>query len=253
MKKESIYNFNNCLKVLIGEIRKYSQSKELKSKKKKKEESKMTQFVKYLCSLNRSFFQSKMKLLWPKNKFTKNFMNSLENFSFDEIIPLIIEILCGNFSKAKKLFISDENNRPIIFYLLPINDKKNILFSICIRIDYNNKSFANEYIYFLAITEECEYKNYIEEFQNKINLEKNKNKYPEIKFDKIGLYSNHNMFFEKVVKDEITKLDICFPVKKIELYHEIVFDKNNVSGGLKNDPNEFQSNEINNIIDLIKG
>ena len=202
MKKDSIYNYSSCIKILIGEIRQYNQSKEIKSKKKKKIQqiSQMNIFIDYMNSLNGTFIQSKMKLLWQKNKLTKYFLQSLVDYSYDEIIPLLIEILCGNFSKAEKKFIIDKNKKPVIFFLLPFNKIKNILFCICIRTDISNKLFGNEYIYFLSICQENEYKNHIEAFINKISLEKNNKKFPEVPFDKIGLYSNKICFLKRLKK-----------------------------------------------------
>ena len=169
MKKQSIYNYNSCINLLLGEIKKYYQNQERKSKKRKKkdEPSKMTKFINYIQSINGTFSGSKIQFLWNKNKLSKNFIASLNNYSFDDIIPKVIEILCGNFTKAKKKYISDKNKKPVIFYLLPLNNLNNILFSICIRKDINNKSLGYEYIYFLSICEENQNKKY---FQNFIKL-----------------------------------------------------------------------------------
>ena len=175
MLKESIYNYNNCINVLIGEIKRYNQNNEAKKKKLKKRDqlTQMSKFILYINSLNRTFIGSKMKLLWGKNKITKNFITLIKNYSFDDIIPLMIEILCGNFSKTKKKFIADTNNKPIIFYLIPFNKNKSILFSICIRADINNKNIGYEYIYFISICEENEFKIDSEDFINKLNKEEN--------------------------------------------------------------------------------
>ena len=253
MKKQSIYNYNSCINILLGEIKKYYQNQERKGKKRKKkdEPSQMTKFINYIQSINGTFSGSKAQFLWNKNKLSKNFITLLNDFSFDDIIPKIIEILCGNFTKAEKKHISDKNKKPVIFYLIPLNNLKYILFSICIRKDFNNKSLGYEYIYFLSICEENQYKKNAEDFINKITKEEKNSKFPEVPFDKIGLYSNHNMFFEKIKKDEITNIEICFPVNKIELYHEIIFDKivqNKNIIELKNNSEDFQSNILNNSI-----
>ena len=219
MKKDSIYNYSDCIKILVGEIKQYNKNKEHKFKKSKKNKkieasSKMSKFINYIKSLNGTFISSKMNLLWQKNKLTKNFIKSLENYDYDDTIPLLIQLLCGNFSNSEKKFISNDNSRPIIFYLLPINKKDYILFCLCIRLDINNKSIGNEYIYFLDICEENKFKKLAEDFIIKISSEKNQIKFPEVLFDKIGIFSkNHNMFFEKVLKDENTNLEICFPFK----------------------------------------
>ena len=138
MKKDSIYNYSDCIKILVGEIKQYNKNKEQKFKKSKKNKkieasSKMSKFINYIKSLNGTFISSKMNLLWQKNKLTKNFIKSLENYDYDDTIPLLIQLLCGNFSHSEKKFISNENSRPIIFYLLPINKKDYILFCLCIR------------------------------------------------------------------------------------------------------------------------
>ena len=203
MKKDSIYNYSDCIKILVGEIKQYNKNKEQKFKKSKKNKkieasSKMSKFINYIKSLNGTFISSKMNLLWQKNKLTKNFIKSLENYNYDDTIPLLIQLLCGNFSNSEKKFISNDNSRPIIFYLLPINKKDYILFCICIRLDINNKSIGNEYIYFLDICEENKFKKLADDFIFKISSEKNKIKFPEVLFDKIGLFSkNHNMFLKK--------------------------------------------------------
>ena len=59
------------------------------------------------------------------------------------------------------------------------------------------------------------------------------------------------MFFKKVEKDENSNLIICFPITKIELYHEIIFDKINQNKKvieLKNNADDFKSNILNNSI-----
>ena len=243
MKRKTIYEYNSCMQLLIGEVKILN--------KKLKKLSPMEKFINYMISINGTFIHSKMKLLWTKNKLTKFFLESIKDYDFNDIVPLIIEILCGNFSKAKKKFISDKNNKPIIFYLIPFNKNQNILFNICIRADLRNDSIAHEYIYFMTICEESEFKEYTEKFINKISLEKNKNKFPEVPFDKIGLYSNYNMFFKKIEKDEKEKLDICFPIENIILIKEIIFDKiipNKKEVKLKNIHNYFKSNVLNNSI-----
>ena len=247
MKKDSIYNYSDCIKILVGEIKQYNKNKEQKFKKSKKNKkieasSKMSKFINYIKSLNGTFISSKMNLLWQKNKLTKNFIKSLENYDYDDTIPLLIQLLCGNFSHSEKKFISNENSRPIIFYLLPINKKDYILFCICIRLDINNKSIGNEYIYFLDICEENKFKKLADDFIFKISSEKN------ILFDKIGIFSkNHNMFFEKVLKDENTNLEICFPFKQIELKFEIIFDKD-IQDKAINDANDFKLNLLNSSV-----
>ena len=54
MKKQSIYNYNSCINLLLGEIKKYYQNQERKSKKRKKkdEPSKMTK----LYTINKWYF-----------------------------------------------------------------------------------------------------------------------------------------------------------------------------------------------------
>ena len=84
MKKDSIYNYSDCIKILVGEIKQYNKNKEQKFKKSKKNKkieasSKMSKFINYIKSLNGTFISSKMNLLWQKNKLTKNFIKSLEN------------------------------------------------------------------------------------------------------------------------------------------------------------------------------
>jgi hypothetical protein len=131
---------------------------------------------------------------------------------------------------------------------LPINKKDYILFCLCIRLDINNKSIGNEYIYFLDICEENKFKKLAEDFIIKISSEKNQIKFPEVLFDKIGIFSkNHNMFFEKVLKDENTNLEICFPFKQIELKFEIIFDKD-IQDKAINDANDFKLNLLNSSV-----
>ena len=254
MKKNLIYKLEENISSLKIEITKFK--KHLKNESKK--EIKMSQFIKYFDSVGNTFFNTRLELIWVNSILTQKFLTDISSFSFNDIIPLILKILCGNFDgviKKKKLVdLKKPNQKLISFYLLPLHSNKNlkILFSLCLKAhQFSDK--VSTHIIFLSISQESEYEKEAKLFYNQV---KNDDiNFPFINYDKSGLLTSEILISHKIT-DKNTGIEICYPLQYIPIKNNEIFDSKIIHRNLikiSNNPNDFLINDLNdNLIDQIE-
>ena len=126
--------YEENLETLLREVTHY---KRTNFKKETRNGIKTKHFLKYFESCNNSFMNTPLDLVWCFNYLTEKFLEDISSIDYEEIIPLIIQLLCGDFKntnkKKKMVDLRQENQKICSFYLLPLNPKsnQNILFSLC--------------------------------------------------------------------------------------------------------------------------
>ena len=242
-KNQSKYDEN--LSKLTREVINY---KHTFFKKETRKIIKMKHFLKYFESCNNSFMNTPLDLLWCHNYLTQRFLEDISQQEYDDIIPLIIQLLTGDFqnaTKKKKLVDLRKPNQKICsFYLLPLNEKSNdnILFCLCLK---GNSPSSN--IYFLSISHNWDFEDVAKEFLEKINEDNN---FPIVEFDKNGIYSEEILFSHKE-KDKLSDRIICYPLKNIDLTNNTIFARSFIHRKevlIYNDANDFKVNKKNEMI-----
>ena len=131
IKSQSKYEEN--LSTLTREVTHY---KHTYFKKETRKIIKIKHFLKYFESCNNSFMNTPLDLLWSLNCLTPKFLEDIASYDYDEIIPLIIQILTGDFKntiKKKKLVnLKKLNQKLCSFYFLPLKEKSNDNILFCI-------------------------------------------------------------------------------------------------------------------------
>ena len=136
VKTSSKSKYEENLSILLREVTHY---KHTYFKKETRDIIKIKHFLAYFESCHNSFMNTPIQPVWCLSFLTKKFLEDISQLTYEEIIPLIIQLLCGDFSNAvkkKKLVdLRKENQKLISFYLLPLNKKsnQNILFSLCLK------------------------------------------------------------------------------------------------------------------------
>ena len=244
-KNLNIYE-ENCL-ILEREVTHYRNTY---LKKESKKNIKIEHFLKYFESKNNSFTNTPLNLIWKNNCLTQNFLNDIAKLEYNDIIPLIIQLLIGDFSNTKKKEISNKSETIIqklySFYILPIEgySNSNILFCLCLQGEYSPSS----YIYFLSISS-SDYKEKALEFLDKINDDDDN--FPLVEFDKNGLHLVKEILFSHKEKDEKLGKIICYPLNDISLSSNRIFSRQIIHKKevlLFNDSNDFKDNELNESI-----
>ena len=107
MKKKKSSNgqskYDENLSTLYREVTNY---KHIYFKKETRKIIKTKHFLKYFESCNNSFMNTPLDLVWNNNYLTLNFLEDISSVEYDDIIPLIIQLLIGDFQntiKKKKL------------------------------------------------------------------------------------------------------------------------------------------------------
>ena len=219
-------------------------------KKETKKIIKTKHFLKYFESCNNSFMNTPLNLTWSLNYLTPRFLEDIANFTYDEIIPLIIQLLIGDFhnvvKKKKMVNLRKPSQKICSFYLLPINKNSNdnILFCLCLE----GQNSPSSVIYLLSISKNWDFEEIAKEFLDKINEDNN---FPLVEFDKNGIYLVDEILFSHKEKDEKDGRIICYPLKNIDISNNTLFTilfihKQPVS--IYNDKNEFKDNELNKSI-----
>ena len=262
-ENNNIYDFNKCYEKLFNEIKNF---KAKNFRKESKKSFKTIYFTKYIESIDYSLINSNISFLWSNNIFLEKFLSELELYP-DLIEPLekIVEVLCGNFSNSKKIqkmqkylkTYEYESNiylkqKLCSFYSIKLlNNKKQILFCICLKTDENsNSKTVSSFIYFLAITEEWNIeKESIDFIQN--NILSDDENFPYMEFEKSGFFIAKDLLFNN---KKINDIEICFPIKSITVENNTIFkfdiipDKKKELKPIRNYPEEFISPDINDSI-----
>ena len=252
MKKNSNLSKNKYkenLSILLREVTYY---KHANFKKETRNIIKTKHFLKYFESCHNSFLYTPLEFVWCLNDLSKQFLEDISDLEYEEIIPLIIQLLCGDFKNAvkkKKLIdLNQDKQKLCSFYLLPLNKtkNKNILFALCLK----GAKFVSSIIHFLSISTNLDFEEKALNFLDEINKDKN---YPIVDFDKNGIYLVDVILFSHKEKDTFSDTIICYPLKKLNLEDRKVFrivyiNKEPVSE--YNNPSDFMENELN--ISIIK-
>ena len=250
MKKEktkSKSKFEENLSILLREVTHY---KHTYFKKETKNIIKTKHFLKYFESCNNSFMNTPLELIWCFNYLKPKFLDDISELKYEEIIPLIIQLLCGDFKNAikkkKMVDLRQENQKICSFYLLPLSPKsnQNILFSLCLK---GKKNVSSE-IHFLSISTNWDFEETSQEFLNEINEDDN---YPLVNFDKNGIYLVEDILFSHKEKENINNTFIYYPLKNIDITENTIFETKIILGkptSIYNDPNDFKNNSLNESI-----
>ena len=242
-KQKSKYEEN--LSILLREVTYY---KHANFKKETKNIIKTKHFLKYFESCNNSFMNTPLDFVWCFNYLTEKFLEDISSLNYEEIIPLIIQLLCGDFKNTKKkkkmVDLKKENQKICSFYLLPLNPKsnQNILFSLCLK----GKQKISSEIHLLSMSTNWAFEEVAQEFLDKINNDKN---YPLIDYDKNGIYLVDEILFSH--KENINDTIICYPLKNIDITENKIFDSKKIGGkiiSIFNDSNDFKDNPSNESI-----
>ena len=234
-KAQSKYDEN--LSTLYREVTNY---KHIYFKKETRKVIKTKHFLKYFESCNNSFMNTPLDLVWNNNYLTPNFLEDISSIEYDDIIPLIIQLLIGDFQntiKKKKLVDLRKPNQKICsFYFLPLNNNvnKNILFALCLKGKYSPSSS----IHFLSISSNWDFEEKALEFLEEIN--NNNDEFPLVDFDKNGIYLVDEILFSHKEKDKFSDRIICYPLKNISI-HNVNY---NVDDFMTNQLNESIINQI---------
>ena len=154
---------------------------------------KMKHFLEYFNSCHNSFLNTPLELLWYLNYLTPQFLEDISKYDYDEIIPLIIQILIGDFKGAEKknkfMKLNKANKKLCSFYLLKINNKSNdnIFFCLCLE----GERSASTALYFLSISRNWDFEEIANKFYEKIEDDSN---FPIVEFDRIGLLESEILF-----------------------------------------------------------
>lgn len=244
-KQKSKYEEN--LEVLLREVTHY---KHTYFKKETRNVIKTKHFLKYFESCHNSFMNTPLDLVWCFNYLTEKFLEDISELNYEEIIPLIIQLLSGDFQnttkKKKMVNLRKENQKIISFYFLPINAKsnQNILFALCLK----GTKLISSTIHFLSISTNWDFESIAEEFLEKIN---NDDYYPLVDYDKSGIFLVDEILFSHKEKDLMNGTIICYPLKKVNIEENTIFMREFHYGcetKSYNDPNDFQTNPLNESI-----
>jgi len=182
-----------------------------------------------------------LNLLWSLNYLTQKFLEDISKLEYDDIIPLIIQLLIGDFNNAikkKKLVnLRDPNQKICSFYLLPIkkNSNDNILFCLCLE----GKNYISSSIHFLSISRNWDFEEIAQEFLKEINNDKN---IPLVEYDQNGLFLVDEILFSHKEKDELSGRIICYPLFKVNITN------NAKPEGGSHGANGFKNNDLNESI-----
>jgi len=246
--KSAKNSYEENLSLLTHEVTNY---KHTYFKKETRKIIKTKHFLKYFESCKNSFMNTPLDLLWSLNYLTPKFLEDISKLEYDDIIPLIIQLLIGDFNNAikkKKLVnLRDPNQKICSFYLLPIkqNSNDNIFFCLCLE----GTNYISSTIHFLSISRNWDFEEIAQEFLKKINDDKN---IPLVEYDQNGLFLVEEILFSHKVKDELSGRTICYPLTKLNIKNNTVFmikeyrHKKEVL--LFNDANDFKDNELNESI-----
>ena len=237
-----IYTYDDSFQQLLSEIKKF---KSTHFPKESNKIIKMTYFTRYLKYSKNTISNSKIDLIWSNNYFEDGFIEELEKFDvIDELLPKIMEILCGNFSSSKKIkkmrkYLPEQNlnselylkRKQCSFYSTKLyKTNKKILFCICLQKSCDE--FAEAGIYFVTITDEPNIELKGSEYIKNNIL--NDEKFPSIEFDKCAFYINKEILFSKEVKDSLSNnIIVSYPVKKIPLEKIIIFKRELINKKIK--------------------
>ena len=244
-KKQNIYEEN--LSTLTREVTHY---KHTYFKKETKNIIKIKHFLKYFESCNNSFMNTPLNLLWCFNYLTQKFLEDISKLEYDDIIPLIIQLLIGDFNNTTKkknlVNLRKQNTKICSFYFLPLNKESNdnILFCLCLE----GADSPSSSIYFLSISKNWDFKEIAQEFLDKINEDDN---FPIVEFDKNGIYLVDEILFSHKEKDEMSGRIICYPLKNVSMSNNKIFSKQYINRReilVYNDADDFKDNELNESI-----
>ena len=216
-KQQSKYEEN--LSILLREVTNY---KHTYFKKETRKIIKTKHFLKYFESCKNSFTNTPLNLVWPFNYLSEQFLTDISSLEYDEIIPFIIQLLIGDFQntiKKKKLVDLRKPNQKICsFYFLPLkSNNNNILFALCLE----GENSPSSSIHFLSIANNWDYEETALKFLEKVN---NDNNFPFVEFDKNGIYLVDEILFSHKEKDKLSDRIICYPLKKVDLSNNTIFD-----------------------------
>ena len=240
-RSKPISQYEQNLSILLREVTHY---KHTYFKKETRNVIKTKHFLKYFESCKNSFMNTPLDLVWCFNYLTDNFLADISELQYEEIIPLIIQILSGDFKNADKkkkiVDLKQENQKICSFYLLPLNPKSNqkILFALCLK---GSKTVSSE-IHFLAITTNWDYEEIAQKFLDKINKDDN---YPLVDYDKNGIYLVEEILFSHKEKEIISGSVICYPLKNIDITENKIFERKKILGiwtSIFNDSEDFKDN-----------
>ena len=245
MKNQPKSKYEENLSLLLREVTHYKHSN---FKKETKNIIKTKHFLKYFESCNNSFMNTPLNLVWCFNNLTEKFLEDISKLEYEEIIPLIIQLLCGDFSNAikkkKMVDLRQENQKICSFYLLPLNPKsnKNILFSLCLK---GSKLVSSE-MHFLGITTNWDFEELAQKFLDKVGGDNN---FPLVDYDKNGIYLVDEILFSH--KENINGVDICYPLKNIDINENKIFESKKIHGqiiSIFNNSEDFKNNPLNDSI-----
>jgi len=246
--KSAKNKYDENLSLLTHEVTNY---KHTYFKKETRKIIKTKHFLKYFESCKNSFINTPLDLLWSLNYLTPQFLEDISKLEYDDIIPLIIQLLIGDFNNAikkKKLVnLRDPNQKICSFYLLPIkqNSNDNILFCLCLE----GSNYISSAIYFLSISRNWDFDEIAQEFLKKINNDKN---FPLVEYDQNGIFLVDEILFSHKEKDELSGRTICYPLTKVNIKNNTVFMKMEYRHKKEvlvyNDANDFKDNELNESI-----
>ena len=114
-KSQSKYDEN--LSTLYREVTNY---KHTYFKKETRKVIKTKHFLKYFESCNNSFMNTPLDLVWNNNYLTPNFLEDISSVEYNDIIPLIIQLLIGDFQntiKKKKISGFEKTKSKNMFFL----------------------------------------------------------------------------------------------------------------------------------------
>ena len=226
---------------------------------------KTSYFTKYIENSGYSLENKKISFIWSGNTFLKKFLSQLELYpDFEESIKKIIEILCGDFSSSKKIkkflkYVNDYENESNIylcqklcsFYSIQLknNNKKKILFCICLQKDENTiQNTASAYINFISLTEEWNFEDDANEFINKYILSDDE-KYPFVEFDKSGFFMTKELLFNEVKK--VNNKEICYPLKNLSINNKTIFNTALINKKIYHFYNNIEDFIINDLHDML--
>ena len=266
-KKDSKINdiYEETLSTLNREVVYY---KLANFKKETRKIIKMKHFLSYFNSYNNSFLNTPLDLLWYLNYLTPKFLEDIAKYEYEEIIPLIIKILIGDFKGAEKknkfMKLNQSYKKLCSFYLLKLNDKsnENIFFCLCLE----GKNSPNTAIYFLSIATNWDFEEIGKNFYEKIDNDSN---FPIVDYDRNGLLTEEILFSHKEIDKESGRT-VCYPLKNISICSNEIFLTEFIHSNIikiYNNANDFKNNELTEsiieqieddkydkkIVDLIEG
>ena len=246
MKSSKVQDkYTENINILLREVTHY---KHANFKKETRNIIKIKHFLKYFESCNNSFMNTPLDLLWSPNYLTPKFLEDISVYEYNEIIPLIIQLLIGDFKntiKKKKLVnLKEKNQKLCSFYFLPINKNDNIFFCLCLEGTF----YLSSTMHFLSVSRNWDFEDVGKEFLEKLNNNKN---FPLIDYDKNGIYLVDEILFSHKEKDGANERIICYPLRKINIKNNTIFSKTYVHKKeivLFKDADDFKDNELNESI-----